>query len=271
MVGNPIWSLPIAWSVQLAVDVTGGLIFNGFNLSDCWEFSRDTSNYDDMNKIDIDTYDAPRTDWGWVLGYYVRGKSMNFKIIIMKDTETELNDAIDDLKLKLFKKEWILKIKVNGVYRQVKASLTSLNFNRDFESSTILTDVSLSFISMDNLADVNATSATETSVNTPTLSLDINNTWARTDYSLYFIFWVWTTTTEITIEQDGYTLTIPQAINPWDILVVDWVNKQVLYNGTAIDYDWPFVQIENGSNPVLISINWTYIADITYLYYVNYL
>lgn len=271
MVWGNIWGNPIAYSLQSSVDLTWWLVFNWFTLSDCWELARDTSNYDDMNKIDIDTYEAPRIDWGWVLWYFVRWKSMNFKIVVMKNSEAELNTAIDDIKLKLFKKEWILKIKVNGVYRQVKANLTSLSFNRDFEKPTMLTDVNLSFLAMENFADENATYWTEVGVNTPTLSLDINNTWARTDYSLYFIFGAGTNTTEITIEKDWYTMTIQQAITPWDILIVDWINKQVLYNNTPIDYDWPFVQIEYGSNPILVSINWTYIADITYIYYVNYL
>ena len=272
MTGWMILQFPIAYTIPLIVDLSGNFVFNWVDLSDCWELAIDTSNYDDINQIDLDTYQAPRTDWGGVLWYYVRGKNINIKMIIKKNTEAELNDMIDYLKLKLFKKEWLLKIKVNWKYRQVKANLTSLDFNRDFESVWILSNVALSFKTMENFADENATYGTETGVNTPTLSLDINNIWMRTDYVLYLIFGagvVWTQ--NITVQKDWYTMTINQAITDWGILIIDWINKKVSYNGVDIDYDWPFVQIENGSNPVLLSIDWTYIADITYLYFLNYL
>jgi hypothetical protein len=272
MTGWIIWQFPIAYTIPFVVDLSGSFVFNWLDLSDCWELAIDTSNYDDINQIDLDTYQSPRIDWGGVLWYYVRGKNINIKMVIKKNTEAELNDMIDYLKLKLFKKEWLLKIMINGTYRQVKANLVSLDFNRDFESKTILSNVNLSFKCMENFADENATYWTETGVNTPTLALDINNTWMRTDYQLYMIFWSWITNTDtITIEKDWYTMTISQTITDWWILIIDWINKQVLYNWNAIDYDWPFVQLENWSNPILITINGTYTADITYLYFVNYL
>jgi hypothetical protein len=133
----------------------------------------------------------------------VRGKILNIKLIIIKDTEEELNDMIDAIKLKLFKKEGILKIKVNGSYREVKASLTNISFNRDFEKKTILSNVTISFTAMENFYQEEATYNTEVGVDTPTLSLDIDNTGARTDYSLYFIFGsVISGTDTITIQQD---------------------------------------------------------------------
>lgn len=267
-----IWWHPIAFSMIPAVDLSGNFIFDWFDLSDCGELSIDTANYDDMNRIALDTYDAPRIDGGGVLWYFVRGKILNIKLIVIKDNEQDLNDAIDNIKLKLFKKEGLLKIKINGKYREVKASLTSINFNRDFEKKNILSNVTISFTAMENFYEEEATYNTEVGVTSPTLWLDIDNTWARTDYSLYFIFGAWVVgTNEITIQQDWYTLTINQTISDGDILVVDGVGKQVVYNGSPIDYDWPFVQIDNGSNPILISINGTYIADITRLYNVNYL
>gem|GEM_PF-6153425 len=68
-----------------------------------------------------------------------------------------------------------MKILVNGKYRTIKASLTSLNFNRDFEKKTILTNVVMSFTAVNNFQDENATYNTEVAVTSPTLSLDIDN------------------------------------------------------------------------------------------------
>jgi len=272
MFWSTTWQYPIAFTLQSAVDSSGSFIFNGFDISNCWTLSIDTANYDDMNRIALDTYDSPRIDWGGVLWYFVNGKILNIKLIVIQDTEEELNTMIDTLKLKLFKKEWDLKVLINWTYRTIKCSLTSLNFNRDFEKKGILTNVVMSFTAMNNFQDEVATYNTEVWVATPTLSLDIDNTWARTDYQVYMIFGAgvaWTNS--ITLGQDWYTLTVNETIADWDILVLDGIEKQVVLNGVAVDYDWPFVQIQNGSNPILISINWTYIADITWLYYVNYL
>lgn len=270
MLSAPLLQNPLLYTTK--IDVSGSFIFNWLDLSDCWELSLDTSNHDDINQVDLDVYNAPRIDWGWVLGFFVRWKTLNLKMIIMEDTAEELNDMIDYLKLKLFKKEWILRIKVNDKYRQIKASLTNLNFNRDFEKPTILSNVQISFRAMENFHDEDTTYYTETWITTPTLAMDINNVWFRVDYQLYFIFGsgiVWTDT--FVIEQDWYTLTVNQAVSDWDILIIDWIEKQVLYNWVPIDYDWPFTQLENWSNPILININWTYVADITALYYRNYL
>lgn len=270
-----LWSTLVAEKELLfttAKSTVGNFIFNWLDLSDCWELSVDTSNYDDINQIDIETYNAPRTDGWWILWYFVRWKSINVKLVIIEDTEDELNDMIDYLKLKLFKQEWILKININNKYRTVKASLTSINFNRDFEKTTILANVEISFRAMENFQDEDPTSYTDTSVTSNDFYLDINNTWARTDWQLYMIFssaWVWTN--NIQIEQDWYTLEINKTINSWDILVIDWIEKQVLYNWVAIDYDWPFVQLQNWSNQINIKINWTFVVDVTHLYYVNYL
>jgi len=264
---------PVAFTnTPLQTTTVGNFIFNGFNLSDCGEIALDTINYDDMNRIQIDTYDSPRTDWWWVLGYYVKGKNITAKIIMIKDTEDELNDAIDELKVKLFKQEWLLKIKVNGTYRQAKASVTDISFNRDFEKKTILSNVSVSRVMMENFQDEDPTYNTDIWVNVPVVNFDIENIGARADYLFYIIFGTWLSwVNTISIEKDWYTLTINQSIANNDILIIDWVNKSVIHNGISIDYDWPFLQLENGSNPIVMNINGTYIADITWLYHVNYL
>ena len=96
-----------------------------------------------------------------MLGYYVKGKNITAKIIMIKDTESDLNEAIDELKVRLFKKEGLLKIKVNGVYRQAKASVTDISFNRNFEIKTILSNVSISFVMMENFSEETPTYNTD--------------------------------------------------------------------------------------------------------------
>lgn len=264
---------PVAFTnTPLQTTTVWDFVFDWFNLSDCGEIAIDTINYDDMNRIQIDTYDSPRTDGGWVLGYYVKGKNITAKIIMLKDTEADLNEAIDELKVRLFKKEGMLKIKVNGVYRQAKASVTDISFNRNFEVKTILSNVSISFVMMENFREELPTYNTDIWVTSNIVNFDIQNDGARCDYLFYIIFWSWLSwVNTITIEKEWYTLTISKTIANNDILIIDWVNKSVIHNGIAIDYDWPFLQLDNGSNPIKMTINGTYTADITWLYNVNYL
>jgi hypothetical protein len=68
-----------------------------------------------------------------------------------------------------------LRIKVNDEYRVAKSNLTSITFNRDFEKKTIVSNVDIIFTIMENLHKEDSEYNTETGVNTPTLSLDINN------------------------------------------------------------------------------------------------
>ena len=253
-------------------DFTGTFIFNWFNLSKCGEISLNTSNDDDVNSISVETYDFPRQDWWGVLGYYTRGKIINISVVIQKDTEDDLNDAIDEIKNKLFIQEWLLEIKKNWAYRSARANLTSVSFNRDYEKEDILTNVEITFLTKENLQSEENVYHTETGVNTESLALDIENNGIRCPYMIYIIFWSSVSGTDwIAIEQDGYTLEISQTISPNDIVVIDGIEKRVLLNGEEIDYNWPFVLLEHGSNPVQLFITWAYTADITYIYRTNYL
>jgi len=249
-----------------------GIIFNWFNLLDCSEFVAEW-NYDDINWVQLDTYNAPRVDGGWVLWYYINWKQIEFKLIIKKDTEEDLNDAIDLLKRELAVKDWILELKINWVYRRWEANLTGLQFNRDFEKKTILSSVTVSFNLTNHLYAEISDAYTEAWITWNNLALDIDNDWTtKCFYKLAFIFWSGNSWVDnIRVEHDWYFIEINKVLNDWDILLIDWVNKEVLFNTTAIDYDWVFTELNTGSNPIQISINWTPNVDITTLFNKNYL
>lgn len=248
------------------------IIFNWYNLLDCSSITSE-GNYDDINAVQLDTYNAPRTDWGWTLGYYINGKQIEFKMIIKQDTEEELNNAIDDLKKNLAVKNWILEIEINGLYRKWEAYLTALSFNRNFENKTIQSDVTVSFNMTNHFYSETTDSYTESWITGNDLALDINNEGTTSCfYKLAFIFSSWNSwVSNIKIEQDWYSLEINETISDWDILLVDWVDKEVTINTNMIDYDWVFTELQTGSNPILISINGSPNVDITVLFNKNYL
>ena len=248
------------------------IIFNWFNLLDCAEFVAE-GNYDDINAVQLDTYNAPRVDWGGVLGYYINWKQIEFKIIIKKDTEEELNSAIDLIKKELAVENGILELKINWEYRRWEANLTWLQFNRDFEKKTIQSNITASFNLTNHLYAEITDAYTESWITSNNLALDINNGGtARCFYKIAFIFGAgnaWVST--IKIEHDWYFLETTQAINDWDIIIIDWVNKEVLYNSNAIDYNWVFTELQTWSNPIQIQIDWTPNVDITTLFNKNML
>jgi len=268
-----VWVLPVAGTVFKPASLSEwGIIFNWFNLLDCAEIVAE-GNYDDINSVQLDTYNAPRIDWGGVLGYYINGKAINFNLIIKKDTETELNQTIDDIKKKLAVQEWLLEININWEYRVGKANLTALDFNRNFENKTIQSNVNISFTLTNHLYASEWESYIELWVTSNSLALDVDN-WGTTkcDFKVALVFgagnsWVDT----ISIAKDWFTLSISESISDWDLLVIDWVEKQVTLNWSDIDFDWPFRQLDVGSNPMTLNINGTVNVDMTILYNKNYL
>jgi hypothetical protein len=255
-----------SWLVQ-----TGWIIFNWFNLLDCWEIVAE-GNYDDINWVQIDTYKIPREDGNWLLWYYINGKQINFKLIIKEDTEEALNIKIDEVKKKLTKKDWELKIRVNGEYRTQKAYLSNMEFNRDWEKKTIQNNISFWFTLLDHFYSDAGTVVTEFNV-TWNKAFDLENKGtASCFFKAVMIFWnsnAWVNM--VRIDKDWYFLQTNTSISNWSVLIIDGVNKEVTLNGNSIDYDWVFVEMQTWSNPLQISINWVHNVDITILYNEMYL
>ncbi len=263
----------IAWTqFKLTRDTRTGIIFNWFNLLDCTEFVAEW-NYDDINSVQLDTYNAPRVDWGWVLGYYINGKQVEFKLIMSADTEEKLNDNMDLLKKELAVEDWMLEISINWEYRRWEANLTALNFNRDFEKTTIQNNITLSFNMTNHLYAETSDAITEGAVTSSPLHMDIDNEWTtKCFYKVALIFWIGNVgVNTIRIDHDWFFIEINQTMSDWDILLIDWVNKEVLHNTTNLDYDWVFTELNTDSNPMVVTINWTLNVDVTILFNKNYL
>ncbi len=247
--------------------------FGGYTLQDCKDIFMEDWNYDDINKVQMDTYNAPRTDWGGLLGYYINGKKLDFRIILKSDDETDLNNKLDELKKNLWKPNQELKIEINGGFRVWVASMTSFSVNRDFSNDRIQDNIQVSFTALNHWYDEWIQLKTYNNV-VGNISLDIENIGTTSAYYKIFIVfspgnsWV----NEVKVLQNWYTLTINQSINDSDILVIDWVEKEVIHNNVnEIDYSWIFQELETGSNPIQIQFNWTVACTVSLLYNPNYL
>lgn len=234
--------------------------FAWFDMTECWRLYVRNYDYDDLWVVWLETAPYPFIDWWAVLSYLIERKTLNFKMLINADDNNDLNGIIDNLKRRLSKKEQPLDIVVNWVRRRTLASLTDLKINRQLSNQQIQTDIDITFETYSPhfwIKDPITTASTEQT--TWSFAIDMDNWWsALSDYKITVIFWTgnsWIDT--ITLNKDWFVLSIPQTITDWDVLVIDGEKKEVLYNWVSIDYDWVFRRLDLGSNPMLLTMNWS--------------
>lgn len=259
------WGVPAETSIEY-------FMFDGYALS-AWAYRVRTVDYDDLWTIDLQTFNSPMIDWGGVLSQLYRSKTVTFNMSITASTLHLLNDAIDWLKKYTMATEWRLEISVNWVVRRCKASRTSLEFNRKSYSLTFVSDVILTFVTLDpHWTEKTATTSVETLTWDKTYTVD--NTWTAPVFPITYInFDTWNASiTSVSLTLGGNTMTITEAFADWDILTIDWGNKRVKKNNTLIDYDWVFEPLDPWENIVDVAFNWwaTVSAELTTSYFKTY-
>lgn len=81
----------------------------------------------------------------------------------------------------------------------------------------------------------------------------------------------WTSLT-LTNNTTGESMQITDTIAKGDIVQIDTVNKQVLLNGSALDFDGQFINLDAGDNDISIAISSTsHDFDVTYKHKDSYL
>ena len=247
-------------------------IYDGVSIQDCATLFVDEMNLNDINQIDLTTFDSPQTDWGGVAGYYVRWKTITFRAIIKESTEDLCTAAIGNLKKVLFGQEKELQVLVLGEYRQCKANLKSFKCEQGDNKKLAFMEVELRAMEDFHLTtDTSNVYLGVTSSFNPTIT---NAGEKSTFWRFIFVFSPWNVgVTGLTITINGYVLTITQALVDGDVLYVDGENKEVLLNNVEIDYDWVVdCVLQTGSNVVQIAFTaTTLLFDMTELHRVNFL
>ena len=268
------WAWLFWWGVAPAVEWTPDIfVFNWYSLhkSDGSVRVRN-SNHDDLWSIKLDTFNAPRVDWGWVLWQYYRSKDISLDISLNADSVALLNALIDDFKKNTRKTEWWLEIYLDSTVRRVKASVVDLKFNRQYFNITFCQEVTITFRTMDpHWQEKNATSSSYLWI-TADLNEEIENTGNVDVYpNFYFNFSSVVSLWSVSIEMWWYSIGITETINTWDVLIIDWTNRDVTLNWTSIDYTWTFPLLEVWDNPVTFDFgSGTFSCDITVIYYTTY-
>lgn len=251
--------------------ITDNIIFNWFGLQND-NICISTHNRDKFPDINLVTYSNPIIDWWAVLNRQYSRKLITFTGTIKSDSAEWLNNLIDLFKLKCSWIESNLDIKINDVYRRSKATVRTLDIQREHYNINFVR-FSISFETQDPFFyEISSETITETDI-----TQNSYNIWAVYEPNwvsypkIYMIFWVVDSTDEISIQLWDRIISINETVEDWDVLIFDWVTKSVKIWWVEIDYTGPFPEMKNWLNLFEFSINGTFTVDITLLYRKNYL
>lgn len=265
------WSL-YWWLSSPSVVATHYFTFDWTELS-VWNYRLRWVDFDNLWTIDTQTFNAPMVDWWWVLGQFYRSKTITFRLSIVWDTLSEVNEAIDNLKRDTRKSEGYLEISVNWTIRRCRASRIWLELNRRYYHLTLVPDVTLTFMTVDpHRTEKTAFSSTETVAGD--LTYTVENSGSAPVFPVTYVNFGSGNSgiTSVELTYQWQTITITQSFADGDILTIDAVNKLVKRNNTELDFDWVFTQLDVGDNIVDLEFNWgaTVSGQLTTLFYKTY-
>ena len=218
---------------------------------------------------EINLLSKPQADWQILNSVFFRWRTINMQWILFSDTCWNLNSLIDEFKLRLSPINKFLKWKVWSDTRKIKATVENLTF---WERDDNFITYELTFKSQESFwYKENEQSFAFANMTQSPRTEQIQNDW-QTAFPL-FVLWFNTAdwTDNLSVKVWWIWITINQAITDWDILIIDWREKQVLLNWTEIDFDWIFLQLENWNNTLVFSINWTISIDVNIIFKHNLL
>ena len=111
------------------------IVLNGFSLQN--EFIT-TSFFWENNLIDSTSFDYPKSNWRWLLWYYLRWKNLNLRIKIKWDSVEDFQTRLDNFRKIFFQEEINLDVRVNWIIRRIKVNWKSAPKNLEHYNITFL-------------------------------------------------------------------------------------------------------------------------------------
>jgi len=259
-------SSPINTSPVPLSSASGEYLFDGFSLNDLVNITIKKIDNDNLGKMDLSTYDLAYNHWGAVSSRYYRGREIHLVWSIKASTPEIFQSYMDSLKKALSKVNGVLEIR----WRKIKATMTRMAYDRDHYNIT-WSPVDIIFTAVDSFWNEWAVSHGYIAL-TSTTNEEVSYEWTAPSSPIwYFVFGTWTATTEIDINHEWLSLTIPWSFAIWDVLIVDWINKEVKKNWVDIDFTGVFPEFSSYSNPFTLWFTGTTLVDTTIIYENNYL
>lgn len=267
-------------NIYLPQDIDGVVVFGDINLMSLCEDGHNgiiiqSMNLYDLDNIEVSSYESGVYDWWWVYGVRYATRLLSIRLFIQEMNNENLIKTIDDIKKKtLSENQIIVKWKwYSDTKRKQRAILRWIEF-WDIGSDDYISDVKLDIILLDGYwSEVDDIQKLVPSVTGEVTNI-ITNHWGYESYPKIIIN-CWMTGNamngiEILIRKLGelswYSVYIDEIISDGDLIVFDYVNKEVLHNNVPVTFYWPMTPLDIGSNEVIITPDGTINASVNISY-----
>lgn len=261
----------LLWTTPKVVkqEATWMFSFNGWNLDNGRNIRVVSSNHDDIWTIDLDSYKAPLQDGGGVLWKYYRTKTIQIWLSISADTSESLNNLIDEIKYQTSVTEWQLKIVINWIVRERKATCTSLKFNRGWFNVDRVWNVVLTFACVNPHSHLKEPTTVNLVSQQWNYQSGVVYEWRANTFPKLFLSMDSWTSNGMSAMLNWYTLQITEELHQGDIIIFDGETKTVTLNDEEIKYSWPFTPLVYWENFFSITNSGTYTGTLSF--YTRYL
>jgi len=213
----------------------------------------------------------PQWDWDSYISAFNRWRTFDIDFAIKWENQIIVDTLLDEMTTALSFKEWVFKFLSSWVFREIKATMTAINISERtcvYILGTITFQTSESFRYNSDLKQVSIESQT-----TSPFTIQVNNLNLNSLPKIYLQFKASgnTWTTSISLLLNNRTIIFNWSITNNDILLFDFLEKQVLLNNIIQDYEWTSSSLLSWVNSIVISINGTFNLDCSVLFRDNYL
>jgi len=217
--------------------------------------------------LELNNFNLPNTDWVWNNSAFYRANEFRVRGTLKAENAEQLRSEKDRFKRFLAEQNKTLQVNFNWEIRRASAFVLWLdnlwldqNYNINFIGFELRFQIQKWY-----WEDIRRTSLTYENITT-TLQEEINNTGTYKAFPRFVLNFITATVSEVKMTMWDNEVVITETIGNNDIIIIDSLEKEVLLNSVAIDFDWTFPILEVWLNPFTIEIDWTYDVDISTLY-----
>jgi hypothetical protein len=246
------------------------LEFDGYSLQSTEIISSEIYGFSGPSR-EIVRFATPRADGGGLISANFRERRIRASGILKAASSSALETLLDTFKRRLSIEEGNLDLKVNGEVRRIKATLANPETFCDRREGHHITTCpfDVEFLALEPMwKAIGYTTTTYEAVPTLAYSQSVSNAGTfKAKPVLVVIVDAASAITAFSFENttNGEKIAVTTALASGDVLVIDSEEKSVTKNGTELDYDGIFPNLEYGDNTFTLTATGTSIQHTTTL------
>lgn len=256
------------WKVWITWFITWEIVFWDFILHKTNNISLNYTNINSWPSVEDNTYNKPDINWVWLNSYFLRAKTINLNWILKWNNKEDLEKRMINMIWKLAEVNKFLQIITWWIILRARAyckNLDNIFNNRQYFHNT--------FVPFNITFQINSPFWEGVLLNSITYNInstlleEIQNLWnAEAEPIINITFNSASWVDEIWLEFNNKNIIIQKNISVNDIIKIDSEQKNIFLNWDEIDYLGELPTLKVWSNPFVISINWTFNADVSIIY-----